>query len=1426
MNSNHQNAGMNQDLSPINPEYEKFYYEALNMTILFDKNSNQYILSNENGNKQIFEIPTIIKEGTHMVYGELLTRLDVKLNSTTIRIYYTRRDSSEFSAVTEDLIVIGHALGNTELYVCTTNGTQDQIWRFDYTEDFTGAEEIRLIWTGKLGWETTDKLKVRYNYENNSVAKLYIIDGRSQLRSINVANSLIDPSDPLHPLNFSIKSFDSCPEVWLPQAVITNGSKVGKFVKGQVQYTYSLFNRNGNITKVAPFSSLATISKSGKGFLNTEHGNSSFTINISGLDTSFTSIRIFRIHHLSSGSTTVRELYNGSHSGSFVMTDTGGNFGVTSLTLSELLNIGSDFFIPKSFEILNNYLFLGNIQEEEIDLSAYDTRAYRYRRNVTAPYTTCAIYNEAGTQEKNFSGSTYPNLSTELEFDCLNLSDYNYSGDGGMGGLSNEFYFKNSSTLVNTGDVTPIGATGPNIDISFERIPINTFTSYDGANYKYRHYKSNEVYRFGVRFITKRNSYSDVKWIIDLRMPSYSVYDHVSFHSEYSLELCSDGGEISVVVPKFTLNNLDLLPDNVEAFQIVRCVRGESGKNIIDQGLVNPMLYNPSNSVTPIQSRSYTPYPALFYDSIDQGLNYVHKLARAIIYYDGSGTLPTTGNLYFGTGIATIIPNSSTGDNVSGNMAINVTLNLNQLEDEVIISDGNGWSATVFSVEKIDVFSGIDYLTKFETFQIYCPRHLILGDKILLEATTAQLSTITGGNKSFTYYKLGSNYSIEDQTNKIKIEALGFSNIRLAYSAEGTYGETPVGADDLWWIPSEGVDSMSKLVVNFSSYLVTPFYSVISTAFNYPYLPLGKKYAISDSYPDHTKEISAIGRSFTNLFMLYNNVGDATKNLFGIGCDTIVISHSSGDTMQNFFSTTLPSIQIGYSDGLVLVDLIKVNTTQYGGRSYAARKSSEYIPCGDVTRISDSNTCYVANGDTFISQFNFHRIIPTGWSTSVTYTLDTLGLNSASNVNLIYGEFVRIYQETDLNLELREDKMLEYLDELEFNPDSDRRAYTYDQINNREDIVIKYRAQSDFVNEIVDFKTVIRYSKLKFYNEPYDSFLDFDINNFKECPSNLGEITNITSLNNLLYIHQSNGIGYWLIDPTAISNSSSGSIVLGSGDVLHKYNILDDRNGTTHFNSVIKGERGIYSFDTNTKRFLRISGGKEPAISDTKGLYKFLINRYPNSNDVLEVNLGFDPQNFTVYCSILDVNDITNSVTFSYNEFSESFVSFHDYIASIYFSDRERFYSVSNIISYPLLTNFVWVHNYSQNTNIYGEDKDWYITYISGKEGLTNKLFSSFEYKLEVIDSLGTYVERSSNFNSYQVWVENQDTGVILLNDPRTVTNYNNKWRVIIKRDINSRYAKGRLNNAYIYLKLIGNDSTDKKYKLYPLTINYEHLIY
>lgn len=1320
-----QNMGMNQDLSPINPEYEKFYYEAQNVTIIFDKQSNQFILSNEGGNTGVFVLPNInVASSDDPDWNSMLT---VSIGTNFSTVYYNSRPTSDFAQVTPQKSIIGHALGDNELYLLSTNGTQDQIWRFDYAENFDATEELTLVWAGVLGWQTTDRLKVELNYENEDIVRLYIADGKTCIRTINVAKALnINTLD--HPLNFAPKALDSSPKVWLPQLQITNTYRTGNFAKGVVQYTYCLYNRNGNITKVAPFSFLATIAKSGRGHDISEKGNSSFELTLSNLDTAFTKLRIFRIHYSESNATTVTEIYNGTHDGSFKIVDTGAS-NIASLTLSELLNIGSVHYVPKTFEIQDNILYLGNVQEEEIDLSSYDTRAYRYKRDFVDPYAICQIYphDNSSTADKTFSGNTYPNLTTELELDCTNFSDYSYDTSDVFNNL---YVWKNKSSLIITQLPSNLGATGPNVEVSFERIPISRITSYEGHNYKYRHYKSNEIYRLGVRFITDRNAYSDVKWILDLRIPDFRTLNRICYIDASANIITSDGK--FVVVPKVTLNNLDTLPSNIVGYQIVRCIR--DSKNILDQGFINPAMYNPKGL-----GKIYTPHPCT--------------------HYKGSTTLNYT----------TVNPHG------------------------VLYND--------------------DYVAKPETFQIYCPRQIILNDTSLLEADLSQLIGVTGANTLDAYYKLNSSFEGTEETDLDKISATTLASILSIYQAAGVYGVS--GGEELWFDFQEGIDSMTKYMISGSTNIFTEVAAAYAVDTSLEYLALGEKYEFAN-FIGQIERIEAVGRSFYNLLYILNE-GPIKKTVSSRGGATIVVSLTGSDEIVDFDSAS------AFTGGSFIVDLIKVNTEQYGGRSYQARKNSQYIPASEVTRITgSSHSAFVINGDTFISEFNYHRIIPVPTLDEV--RVDTSGLYSDGNIT--YGEFKRIYQETDLNLELREDRMIDYPKEVSRITEEDQLVYTYKEIYNREDNTITYRAESDLVKEVSKFRYLVRYSDTKFYNEPYDSFLSFSPNNFNECPSNLGEITNLISLNNLLYCYQVNGTGYWIVNPNAIASTSAGNILIGKGEVLQQHVVLDDKNGTSHFNSVIKGNRGIYSLDTNSKKFIKISGGKEPAISDVKGLYKYLTNRYPINNSGLIVSLGYDSQNFNVYCSIIDTNTPANSTTFSYNEFSDSFVSFHSYVADRYISDRERFYSIASPTVHEFSRNSGWIHNYTLSTTLYNQSRDWFVTYISNKDPLVNKLYSIFEYKLEVLDENGAYIPFLSNFDDYQMWVENQDTGVILLSNPRVASKYNNKWRAIVKRDINSRDQKGRINNSYVYLKLKTKDSSQKKYKLYPLIVHYEHLIY
>lgn len=489
--------GINQDISNSKRD-PSFYYDAKNIRILASDSNTTGSITNDKGNVFKFSID-------------------------------------------QGYTIIGHATIKDYLVLFCTDNSNDIIYRVSLNDDIPV-----VLFSGSLNFNTDNYIETEVYYESDDVQKVYWVDGRNQLRHINIAAANLPYTAEQAIL------FDAVPEVSFSPITLVSQDFGGTHTAGMIQYGYNLVNQGGSQSALSPLTQLYPLSKQNKGGNLNEVVGKILNLKISDIDTTYDIIRLYSIKYTSYNQTPVISLISEeSISGSeFTYSDDGRVISV--LSDSELLFLGSVPLTPSAIVSKYNRLILGNIKESYFDVSHedYDTRAYRFPINSSI----------TRIKNKDAVGYTEIQYNTSLSegHDCINpFEDYVYSvtldkyiwQDSG-------YKYKNNSNLY--------GATGPNIDVEINQVALDNPRNV---------LKSNEIYRIGIEFINKFGQTSSPKWITDLYIP------YGNLNGLYN-------------TLKVTLNNTSaLVSAGAVGWRVLRVERTEQDKTILCQGIVNPTIF-------------------------------------------------------------------------------------------------------------------------------------------------------------------------------------------------------------------------------------------------------------------------------------------------------------------------------------------------------------------------------------------------------------------------------------------------------------------------------------------------------------------------------------------------------------------------------------------------------------------------------------------------------------------------------------------------------------------------------------------------------------------------------------------------------------------------------------------------------------------
>lgn len=495
----------------------------------------------------------------------LITSVDYNLNGA---LSSALGNDEWFVFQSNDEYLIGICEISQYTIVITSYSGGNRVYRL-LTSDFIGAKHLNinayqirdgLIGASGLSYDRySDVLDTPVQIiprpENPDLLKLYIIDGKSQMKVMNVApsNTGLAAQSP--------SSFDIVYDVSFADGGIIVDLTSGSLKSGRVQYTYQFYNNNGSETVFSPtYSKMISITKSSESGNSTDYRGTTagettnkgviVTIYNYNVDVynNYDKVRVVRIQYSTLNQPPTYTIVADTKLSYFRtdIVDTGQDLG--SLTSDEV-NYLTRLVKPKTMETKNNYLFQFNIEEDTFNLTKdeFDARAYRY----------------------DSGGNTYSGTTQ--------FNPYNNLTNDGTG--ANQYLFQQTPLA------TTIGGSGARIKYSFYEVA-NTIDDLDGyhtgkqlllgVDKKDKGYFRDELYRFGIVFFDKYGRSSFVKWIDDIRMP---VSEIVTASQALTPATAND------LFVRFNVNIPVALHSKVDSFQIVRCPRTASDRTVIGCGI-------------------------------------------------------------------------------------------------------------------------------------------------------------------------------------------------------------------------------------------------------------------------------------------------------------------------------------------------------------------------------------------------------------------------------------------------------------------------------------------------------------------------------------------------------------------------------------------------------------------------------------------------------------------------------------------------------------------------------------------------------------------------------------------------------------------------------------------------------------------------
>lgn len=1244
---------------------------------------------------------TMIPEGQYR-YAENI-RLLTNADGTTGVLQNIESIKEYEGGIPSDDIILGTAVarvyddatkGTKECgIVLTINGNTNKIYKI------TGFESSKLnaeiITYGNIG--ITDNVSIITNYESDRVSNIYICDGNTPIKVINIydenlrdaENNAIEITDPTR--------FDITPGCILLPFVFQN-TIAGVLPAGSIQYCYQLFNLNGPETTTSALSEVIPITmyytegetSKIKGQVKGELSDRGCRISAKFKnDGRFNRARIFSIIYLDN--TSIPDIYiineveipnTGARFNEFTYDDTGSSY-ISKITIDEFNAMVPFEFNAKCLQSMGNRLFAANVQELTWDIS-YDARAYRCDKNGT-------ILLENSDTSKNIYGEFNSNgvivddsgniITIPDEHDCINPSNVdiynpavyiygcekNASGERLQGGCGPNVSYKFLFTeLVNSNETVQQGKIADNLKLSDRYTVSNIYTYYEDGTQKgtnifnegrdfsqggkyvfpnyadpyicanYTGYKRDEIYRFGIIFYNNKNIPSPVHWIGDIRMPS--------IHNAKDKD--------SLIYPFHTG---------------VRTMCHSGIRELVSYAL--GIEFTVRNIPGGVHS----------YEIVRQSRNETNR------------TIVTQGI------VGGLFSFDTWGDN-----------------------DKNFGTNDVRPAPMFSLASNFITGIKIEAYTEYCDTHeAAIGYLELVSPEVCIMKdSISHSLQNSVLCRLYNVNSLNSDTGRVTIPQTEIQSVSedSLVPNDPDFGKAYYNKTDGFYVMNMGYGKHNG---DWNGYAGVFKYYNIDTCDNET--TVIESATISNVLP---YKIDLDGAKSYAQFIgnkTYVNLSVGGKYQFSNhGLNAVLVVDSSYRPHMDVNS----SYQSLYT---AMIADIKRTASQSSGTTHINRQNTVYASCNCFSDVDNSVvSCY--GGDTYLGVLDYLNTSmiqqtndPNDYSENRLCCVCYIPLESSINLNLRSDDSYHRTTNGSIgqNLVQSEPSVLPngYTQKkpyYEYNP-------VYSATSGSKQYVSKGIYSVD--NQINQTRIVV--SELKTNNEMTDSWTKFKFANYIDVDSKYGQITNLKTFNDKLFYWQDNAVGVAAVNERSlITDNNMAELALGTGGVLSRFDYIATLNGSSVVNdkSITNSATTLYWYDFDKNEICVLGNNGVTQLSKLKGTQSYL-NQLPKEAKKNVVSF-YDKKYNEVWFKIYNKSLI-------YNEQLTVFTSFYTHDPNWFFPFSDKLVSVKN-------NNTFHLHNIYVVDSLEGrKNKISKIEFVVNKDVQNTKVFDNVLFTADLIKTEG-----------------------------------------------------------------------------------------
>jgi hypothetical protein len=213
-------------------------------------------------------------------------------------------------------------------------------------------------------------------------------------------------------------------------------------------------------------------------------------------------------------------------------------------------------------------------------------------------------------------------------------------------------------------------------------------------------------------------------------------------------------------------------------------------------------------------------------------------------------------------------------------------------------------------------------------------------------------------------------------------------------------------------------------------------------------------------------------------------------------------------------------------------------------------------------------------------------------------------------------------------------------------------------------------------------------------NEFVNGFSNFKGLNFRDYNSNLGAITKLIALNNVLIVVFKDGVAKVGVDERSQVSNDTGGVFVDSAQILSRSDVVNSDYGSDHLHSICASNNFVYGVDFTRYKVWRTNGAAMELISDLKirnklgSISETLLDIFSqNSTDRwVDVFSNFDSRKNEIYFTFI-VRDPDNNIlhnltrTIVFNETLQCWICETNDVRKFIFQSGDGRYALPSVVN-------------------------------------------------------------------------------------------------------------------------------------------------